>query len=165
MRKNYDRKAAAAAAELCWIDCSGDVNPTSQSAAQDCDVNVVLRKYGITHDVSEDRAMQLIGTLQGVRGEFGLVVPELSYHQALTQLRNAEAAFMDLPAPMRAKFGNDPMRMLDALAAADAGNAAARAVLEDAGVTKAVLDAPASPAVPAPAAAAPAAGTAAPPAS
>lgn len=158
-RKPYDEAAHIAAAQASVPDFSGDrgMSLTSQSAANELDINAVVRRYGITTDLHPAAVRELVAQLSpGSAGQYADVGLDMSYHEALTRLKNAEATFMELPAGIRSKFRNQPAELLDALAAASVGDEEALARLVDAGV---VDEPPAKPAVPAPAAAAPAVDT------
>jgi hypothetical protein len=166
-RKQFDAVGAFAAAAACAVDCSGDPGITSQSAARDLDLNEIARRCGLSDEVSPTRLAAVMDGLglsarsQPFYGDFSL---GMTYHEAMTNLARADQAFMDLPAKMRSKFGNSAAALLDTLAAANAGNKEATALLESVGVLE--LAAKASPfpaAVPAAAAAvaAPAADSAA----
>lgn len=161
-RTQFDEAAHIAAAQKTWIDCSRDPGVTSQSAALDLDINRIVKRAGINDAMSVEQVEALIG-----RGEYGQFSSELTFHQAMNTMKDAERTFMALPASVRSQFGNSPAEMLDALRSAAAGDEKALARVRKAGLVAAeqvpsggelsippVSSAPA--AVPAPAAAAPA---------
>lgn len=149
-RKQFDEDAAERASEATALDCSGDPGITSQSDAVDADINNIVRKYHISDEMTPAQVQQLLGTAEpGAYGDFSL---GMTYHEAMTQLKRAEATFMAIPAAMRSKFGNSPAELLDSLRLAESGDKKALDRLVAAGVVKAPPVAQA--AVPAPAGAA-----------
>ncbi|WNK13740.1 MAG: internal scaffolding protein [Microvirus sp.] len=92
------------------LDCSVDpatgatlTSLTKQSFADDCDINNIMRKYERT----------------GVLDHVGMTVPQygeymgsMSYQESLNAILYAQDQFSDLPAELRARFGNDPAQLL-----------------------------------------------------
>ena len=79
-----------------------DKSLTQQHFAEECDINEIVRRFGLTGTVPEDyRAPQY--------GDFSEVT---DYHTALNAVRAADAAFMELPADLRYRFSNDPARLI-----------------------------------------------------
>lgn len=166
-RKQFDEAAQLAVSQSTSIDFSGDPGITSQSDARNHDINEIVRRAGIGDQpqrVVEAALDTIFGITPGQREainqtRYADVSLGMSYHEALTTLKNAEQAFMDLPASVRSKFRNSPAMMLDAVRAAAAGDADAEKLLESAGVLQKAIDtAQAKPAASA-AEAAPAGGT------
>jgi phage internal scaffolding protein len=85
---------------------NNEASKTDQQWKQDVDVNSIMKKYisgkGITH-------------LAKIRGTYADVsnVPDLA--TAMQQLKTADELFMGLPAALRAKFENDPAKMVEYL--------------------------------------------------
>lgn len=100
-RQQYDYNRDAIERALSDSRPVGDTM-TEQHHAADADLNVVLRRFGVT-DGSK------IPTDAGIRidpswyGDFSNAV---DLHTALEQMRAAEERFMTLPAELRAKFDN-----------------------------------------------------------
>lgn len=76
---------------------------TRQEYADDCDINILLARYekaGI-FDLYDAREKQYFDASN---------VPDLQ--ESLTVMRQAETAFMSLPATVRREFDNDPLRFV-----------------------------------------------------
>lgn len=76
---------------------------TTQADAVDADINVIVRRYGITGQLPNNIRIPTYGDFTGI-GDF---------RSALQAIDDAEANFMLLPAELRAKFSNDPQLFLD----------------------------------------------------
>lgn len=79
---------------------------TQQSLANECDVNVIVAKYLKTGDarIFNQRIAQ-----------WGDISDIGSYQECLQRNKEAAEAFATLPARIRDAYGNDPMRLADAL--------------------------------------------------
>lgn len=77
-----------------------------QSQADECDVNNIMDKYLKTGQVSH---------LTNMQGQYADVsqIPDL--HTALSQVTQAEQAFQSLPAELRERFNNSPIKMVEFL--------------------------------------------------
>lgn len=87
-----------------------DKGYTQQEFAKDCDINEIVRRFGLTGQLPDQLRLPEYGDFAGV-GDFAT---------AMQAVRNAEEGFMELPAELRARFANDPQRLMEFLA--DAGN-------------------------------------------
>lgn len=76
---------------------------TVQAMAEDADLNVLMHRYGVTGKMPENPLVPVYGDYSGVR----------DYRTAWEACRKAEAAFMEFPAQVRARFDNDPQIFLD----------------------------------------------------
>lgn len=96
-----------------------------ESHATETDINVIMSRYERT------------GQLPQVLGQplFGDFTEMPDYRQAVTQIRQAEEAFLEVPAKVRALFGNDPAEFIKFCS--DPGN---KAELEKLGLTRAPPD-------------------------
>lgn len=94
---NYDVDAASTESGL---DCSGEPSMTKQSYAEEADINVLVRRFGIL-----DAAPAVPFPEMDFTGA-------VDYHTALNMVRGAEEAFGDLPALVRQRFDNDPGKLL-----------------------------------------------------
>lgn len=96
----YDAKAASDEATI-----QGDYGEslTIQSQAEDADINVLMKRYGLTGKMPENPYVPTYGDFSQVT----------DYRSALDALRNADEAFMQIPADVRARFNNDPQRYLE----------------------------------------------------
>lgn len=101
---NYDkRKASLATATDCSVVMEGEkVERTVQSAKDECDINVLVRRFGVT------------GVIMGVPPppaieEFGEI---FDYQGALNTVRKADESFAAMSAETRARFDNSPARFV-----------------------------------------------------
>lgn len=80
-----------------------DEGLVKQSFKDECDINVILKKYAKTGQ---------LGHLIDGEPIFGDFSNSLTYHEACDVVLNAETQFMSLDAELRAKFMNDPGQFL-----------------------------------------------------
>lgn len=103
---NYDRDAVS---QETGLDCERALDPETgelvdtpslakQSFAEECDINTIVRKFGLTGQMP-------VGLRMPTFGDF-LDIPD--YHSAMNAIREADESFYALPAELRARFGNDP---------------------------------------------------------
>lgn len=83
------------------IDCGG-VSRTKQSFAESCDINQIVAR------AVESGQMPRIADA----GEYRDVSGGLSYKESLAVVMNARKQFNELPAKVRARFGNDPAQFV-----------------------------------------------------
>lgn len=76
---------------------------TRQSELAGCDVNVIMKRYEKTGELPMNARTAIYADVSEVG----------DYRTALQIVRDGEAAFMQLPAAVRAKFGNDVGAFLD----------------------------------------------------
>jgi len=79
-------------------DFKDDPGMTQQSDAKDCDINVIMAKYTATGQIPRQ-------LMQPLYGDFS---EPMDYQEAVTRIRSAEEAFLEIPAKIRLQFGNDP---------------------------------------------------------
>jgi phage internal scaffolding protein len=98
---NYDTNAASNASGLVCEE------PTraQQHHKDECDINVILERFGKTGQLP-------VNAISGTYGDFSGVH---DYHTALNTLIAAEAEFDALPAKIRAKFDNEPAKLIEFL--------------------------------------------------
>ncbi|WNK14817.1 MAG: internal scaffolding protein [Microvirus sp.] len=97
---NYDRKVASDESGLL---CQ-DVSLTSQSFAQESDINWIVENFTRRPDLLTGGAAQPhFGDFTGLPSD---------YQSALNQIRAADAAFMTLDHKVRSRFANDPGKLL-----------------------------------------------------
>lgn len=80
---------------------------TQQQFKDDTDVNIILDRLMKTGEMPK---------FQSKSGVFGDFTEIGDYQQAMDTVLAADEAFMDLPAPLRKRFDNDPQKLLDFLA-------------------------------------------------
>ncbi len=109
---NYDLEEAGDEASV------KDFGPslTVQSMAEDVDINVIMKRFGVTGKMPE-------GLRPPMYGDFDEVFDFRSANQALI---NARDSFMSMPADVRARFGNDPQLLMDFLSGGEENRAEAR---------------------------------------
>lgn len=80
-----------------------DPSLTIQSQAEEADINVIVRRFGLT------------GALPQVQlpPEFGDFTEVTDFRDAMDRVRAAEESFAALPAEIRARFAHDPAAFID----------------------------------------------------
>lgn len=96
---NYDRDAAS---EECGIVCD-DPSLAVQSERDDCDINVIMERFGHGVPLPQSLRIPSYGDFTGVS----------DYRSALELISEADDSFMQLPADVRSRFQNDPARFVD----------------------------------------------------
>jgi phage internal scaffolding protein len=98
---NYDHNAASNASGLVCEE------PTraQQHHKDECDINVILERFGRTGQVP-------VNAISGDYGDFSGVH---DYHTALNTLIAAESQFEALPAKLRSRFNNEPSNLIEFL--------------------------------------------------
>jgi len=103
---SYDTEEASN--EACVI-CN-EPSLTIQSMTEDSDINIMMQRFGVGQPLIETARVP----------QFGDFTHVTDYRSAIESVRAAEDAFMELPPTVRAKFDNDPQRLLE-FAMSDAG--------------------------------------------
>lgn len=86
------------------VDCTGEKSPTVQAAKDECDINKIIARF--------ERA----GVWPGSREGYFADVSEVGeYRDALEVVRLADESFMTLDAKVRARFDNDPGKLVEFL--------------------------------------------------
>lgn len=96
---NYDRDAASMETASVNLDPS----LAKQSFAEECDINTIVRRFGLTGQLPQDVRMPMTGDFTDVK----------NFHEAMQLVVEAREAFMQMPADVRARFGNDPGAFVD----------------------------------------------------
>jgi len=96
---NYDVDEAS---EVAGIAFDPDEGKTQQSFATECDINEIVRRFGITGELPVNQRMPVSGDFTGIT----------DFQSAMEAVVRAQGAFNDLPANVRARFRNDPAEML-----------------------------------------------------
>lgn len=97
---NYDVMAASDESAL---DFSDSPSLTKQSFADECDINTIVRNFGLTGELPSNVRPPQYGDFIGV----------VDYQTALNAVIAADDAFMEMPAEVRARFHNDPASFVD----------------------------------------------------
>lgn len=95
---NYDRDAESIATGLKCEDPSLAI----QSQADEADINVIVKRFGITGQLPQSIRIPEYGDFTGVG----------NFQAAMEYVAGAQSAFMELPAALRAEFNNDPGEFL-----------------------------------------------------
>jgi len=96
---NYDRDIASVESGLFCEDESLAI----QSAAEEADINTIVRRFGLTGQLPSQVAMPRYGDFSGL--------PD--FHAAMNLVRATQEEFLRVPADIRAKFGNDPQAFME----------------------------------------------------
>lgn len=98
LMRAYD--AAVVSAETA-ID-TGTLSPVQQHLKDEVDINTIVKRFGITHQVPA-------GVPGGIFGDFTDVS---DYESAVAKIERAQEGFLTLPADVRERFGNDPGKLV-----------------------------------------------------
>lgn len=86
-----------------FVSFKGVPHLTQQNFKEECDVNNIMARYTSTGAISHvARKLPQFAD-----------VGEESFHEAMNLVVGAQGMFMELPASVRARFGNDPGSFLD----------------------------------------------------
>jgi len=96
---NYDMMAASNEAGL----DTGPESMTQQQFKDECDINVIVRRFGLTGELPENPRVPMYGDFTEVK----------DYRTALEAVMAADDAFLEFPAELRARFENDPQKLLE----------------------------------------------------
>lgn len=80
----------------------GDESLTVQAPTEECDINTIVRRFGLTGELPNVQAMPRSGDFTGI--------PD--YHTALNLVNAAQKQFLTVPADVRARFDNDPQKFM-----------------------------------------------------
>lgn len=81
-------------------------NRTQQQFKEESDINEIVRRFGLTGEMPDNPRVPQYGDFEEVT----------DFQSAMNAVRQAEEGFMELPADVRARFANDPQRLMDFLA-------------------------------------------------
>ena len=84
------------------LECK-DPSLAQQNMKDDVDINVMLEKFKVTGVMPQNIVLPKYGDFSDV----------VDYRSAMEAVRKAREAFMDLPANVRARFDNDPQKLLE----------------------------------------------------
>lgn len=96
---NYDMDRVSRETGLVCLDPSR----TKQEFAEECDINTILRRFGVTGHLPIAAVQPLSGDFTGID----------NYHDALNTVLAADANFLRLPSGIRERFNNDPRQFVD----------------------------------------------------
>lgn len=122
---NYDRNQVS---DETGLSCD-DESLAIQSAAEEANINTIVRRFGLTGQLPDQVAMPRSGDFTNV--------PD--FHTAMNLIRTTQEEFLKVPAEIRARFQNDPQQFMNFIE--DANN---REEARKMGLLKAVIEVPAS---------------------
>lgn len=100
---NYDTDAASDETAL----VCNEPTRTQQQFAEEVNINTIVERFGLTGELPENLSVP-------VQGDFTSVV---DYQSALNLVLAADDAFMEMPAKVRERFGNDAGLFLEFVSA------------------------------------------------
>lgn len=80
-----------------------DETRTQQQFAEECDINTIVERFGLTGELPNNLRVPMVGDFTEV----------YDYQTSLDLLRAADSAFMQMPAEIRERFGNDAGAFVD----------------------------------------------------
>ena len=98
---NYDMNAAS---DESGLKCD-DPSLTQQNAKDECDINVIMERFGRGMELPENFRPPQYGDFTGIS----------DYHTALNRVALANEAFDSMPAKLRSRFNNDPVQLMEFL--------------------------------------------------
>lgn len=98
---NYDMDKVS---DETGLECK-DPSLAQQHMKDECDINVIVERFGVTGELPSAPVPPSYGDFSGVS----------DYHTAINAVRASEEAFMALPAKIRARFDHDPNALLQFL--------------------------------------------------
>lgn len=106
-RKQYfDAKRDRAIAELELVNCSPEEDLAIQSGRDDADINILVRRFGVTGRLERPANPPVFGDFSDV----------VDFQDALHLVHDAQAEFLQMPAKLRARFSNSPGELMAFLA-------------------------------------------------
>lgn len=76
---------------------------TLQSEKENCDINVIVRRFRVTGELPVRAAMATYGDFEGI----------FDFQSAMNAVREAQESFDALPAEVRKRFHNDPQEFVE----------------------------------------------------
>lgn len=102
---NYDRMQAS---DESGLRCE-DVSLAKQAFADECDINTIVRRFGLTGELPAAFKAPSYGDFEEVA----------DFHTAMQAVRDAQESFMSMPPELRARFHNDPQELVEFVASED----------------------------------------------
>lgn len=96
---NYDRDAVS---NETGLKCE-DPSLAQQQFKEESDINTIVERFGLTGELPNNVRMP----------EYADFAETYDFHSAMNAIRSATESFMELPASVRARFGNDPGAFVD----------------------------------------------------
>lgn len=109
---NYDVDAASALAVIDFLvvdektgELIKEVGLTQQEFKDECDINEIVRRFGLTGQLPDSYRAPVSGDFTGIS----------DFKSAMDAVRAAQERFMEMPGELRAKFDNDPQKLMSFL--------------------------------------------------
>lgn len=96
---NYDTEVAS---DETGLDCP-DPSLAQQNQKEEADINTIVKRFGLTGELPQNVRMPQYGDFTEVT----------DYQTALNAVKQANEAFMEMPAEVRSRFENDPEKFVD----------------------------------------------------
>ena len=80
-----------------------DVSLAQQHMKDECDINVIIERFGVTGQLPQSPVSPQYGDFSGVT----------DYHTAVNTINATMDDFMALPAKLRVRFDHDPVKLLE----------------------------------------------------
>lgn len=97
---NYDGDAVS---DETGLRCNPDECITQQQFAEECDINTIVKRFGLTGELPGDFRAPVSGDFTDVT----------DYKSAMDAVTAAQSEFMRMPASLRARFENNPQRLVE----------------------------------------------------
>lgn len=98
--RNYDMHAASIETGL---GDEGVPSKTVQSEKDSADINVIVKRFGVTRQLPQGVRTPTFGDFEGVN----------DFQSAMNAIRSAEESFMAMPSGVRSRFENDPQKFVE----------------------------------------------------
>lgn len=79
-----------------------DDSVVQQQFKDECDINVIVKRFGLTGELPNGIDMPVSGDFTGVT----------DFHTAMNMVRQAQESFQELPGEIRERFNNDPAKVI-----------------------------------------------------
>lgn len=99
---NYDRDQVS---NETGLKCDPDEGMAQQQFAEECDINTIVKRFGLTGQLPTNFNPPVSGDFTGIN----------DFHSAMNQVRSAQEEFMKLDGQLRYRFNNDPQRLMEFL--------------------------------------------------
>lgn len=97
-----DGSDAEEVSDATGLDCSVDEGRTKQEFLEECDINTIIKRFGLGYEPPVNQAVPLQGDFSDA--------PD--FRTALDLVREADEAFMTMSADVRKRFNHDPVEFV-----------------------------------------------------
>lgn len=110
IRSPYNYDLAQASDDAAIPPDQQGLSMTIQSHAEDADINVLMRRFGVTGQITQTLNLPDYADYSEVG----------DYQSAMNQLLDAQRQFNSLPPSLRSRYNNNPQAFLEAVASGEA---------------------------------------------